>query len=109
MKEHDEDEKKDKKKKKSLALKSITKGKHEEIGESELDYYSLLSKKLKKYLKLKKENISKPSLNRNKYPMRKKSEKKAMKITWIIVVKTNLKMKIKEKFPTCTTWLLMMR
>ena len=84
MKDHDEDEEKNKKKKKSLALKSFTKNKEdeEEIGDSELEDFTLLSKKLKKYSKLKKESISKANHNGNKHPMKKKSKKKAFKASW---------------------------
>ena len=79
-----------KKKKKTMALKSFTQDEDEEdeeVGDSELEDYALLSKKYKKYLRLKKENNSKPNFKSNdhttnKYSMKGKSKKKAMKATW---------------------------
>ena len=83
MKDHDEDEEKEKKK--SLAPKSFTQDEdeeYEEIGESELEDYALLSKNFKRYLRLKKDDNSKPNVNSNKHPMRKKRKKKVKKATW---------------------------
>ena len=66
-----------------MALKSFTQD--EEIGDNEVEEVALLSK-YKKYLRVKKENNSKPKFNgndhtMNKCPMRRKSKKKVMKVT----------------------------
>ena len=79
MKDHDKDEEEDKKKKKAMALKSFTQD--EEIGDSELQEVALLSKKYKKYLRLKKENNFKQNFNSNdhtmnKCPIRRKRKRK---------------------------------
>ena len=86
MKDHDKDEEEDKKKKKTMALKSFSQDEDEEIGDSELEDFVLLSKKYKKYLRLKKKNNSKPNFKSNdhtmnKYSMKRKSNKKTMKAT----------------------------
>ena len=108
MKDHDEEEEEDKKKKKTMALKSFTQDEDEEdeeIGDSMLENYALFSRKYKKYLRLKKENNSKPNFKSNdhttnKYSMKGKSRKKAMRPLGKIA-KVNRMRKPKNKFPAC--------
>ena len=109
MKDHDKEEEEDKKKKKNVALKSFTQDGDEEdenIGERELEDYALLSKKYKKYVRLKKKNDSKPNFKSNdstsnKYSMKGRSKKKAMKATWDDSSESEWTRNPKNKFPIC--------
>ena len=88
-----------------MALKSFTKD--EEIGDSALEEVALLSKKYKKYLRLKKKNNFKPNFSRNdhttnKCPMRRTSKTNATKATWDYSSENEFKNKYQEEISnTC--------
>ena len=80
MKGHDKEDEENKKKKKTMALKSFTQYEDEEDEEIRDSYnkcegYALLSKKYKKYLRLKRENNSKPNFKDNDHTTNKYSMK----------------------------------